>query len=85
MDRVIVVSDKCVGCGVCRHACKNDALKLIPREDFPGYNGKYQYGDIMGRKVQTKKLRKPKKVKRTKIRIDYSICGEDGKIDPRDC
>ncbi|NVM34140.1 MAG: 4Fe-4S dicluster domain-containing protein [Candidatus Lokiarchaeota archaeon] len=39
----------------------------------------------MGSKVQTKKLKKPKKEKRTKIRIDYSICGEDGKIDPRDC
>jgi len=39
----------------------------------------------MGRKVQTQKLKKPIKEKRTRIRIDYSICGEDGKIDPRDC
>ena len=25
------------------------------------------------------------KKKRTKIEIDYSICGEGGKVDPRDC
>ena len=41
MKRVVVITDKCVGCGVCRHACKNDALSLIPREEFPGYDGKY--------------------------------------------
>jgi NAD-dependent dihydropyrimidine dehydrogenase PreA subunit len=41
MNRVIVSHDECVGCGVCRHACNNDALKLIPREEFPGYRGVY--------------------------------------------
>jgi polyferredoxin len=30
-------------------------------------------------------MSKAKKKKRTKINIDYSICGEKGKIDPRDC
>jgi len=30
-------------------------------------------------------MSKAKKKKRTKIRIDYSICGEKGKIDPRNC
>ena len=39
----------------------------------------------MGSKVKTKKLEKPSKKTRTKIRIDYSLCGEDGKMDPRDC
>lgn len=39
----------------------------------------------MGNKVKRNKLNKPAKQKRTKIRIDYLICGEDGKVDPRDC
>jgi ferredoxin len=39
----------------------------------------------MENKLQTTKLKKPKKQKRTKIKIDYSKCGEDGKMDPRDC
>jgi polyferredoxin len=30
-------------------------------------------------------MSKTKKKRRTKINIDYSICGEKGKIDPRDC
>ena len=30
-------------------------------------------------------MSKAKKNKKTKIRIDYSICGEKGKIDPRNC
>ena len=30
-------------------------------------------------------MSKMKKKKRTKIVIDYSKCGENGKIDPRDC
>lgn len=39
----------------------------------------------MGKNVKTKKLKKSKKAKKTKISIDYSICGEDVKIDPREC
>ena len=30
-------------------------------------------------------MSKTKKKKRTKIKIDYSKCGEKGKIDPRNC
>ena len=31
------------------------------------------------------KAKKKKKTKKTKIKIEYSICGENAKIDPRDC
>jgi NAD-dependent dihydropyrimidine dehydrogenase PreA subunit len=41
MDRVIIDYNKCFGCGICRHACKYDALKLIPREEYPGFDGTY--------------------------------------------
>lgn len=41
MNRVIIDYNKCFGCGVCRHVCKHDALKLIPREEFLGFDGKY--------------------------------------------
>ncbi|MEJ2294094.1 MAG: 4Fe-4S binding protein [Candidatus Lokiarchaeota archaeon] len=30
-------------------------------------------------------MSKSKKKKRTKIEIDYSLCGEKGKVDPRNC
>lgn len=30
-------------------------------------------------------MSRAKKKKRIKIKFDYSICGEKGKIDPRDC
>ena len=30
-------------------------------------------------------MSRSKKIKRTKINIDYSKCGENGIIDPRDC
>ena len=39
----------------------------------------------MGSKVKSKKLKKPAKKTKIKIRIDSELCGADGKIDPRDC
>jgi formate hydrogenlyase subunit 6/NADH:ubiquinone oxidoreductase subunit I len=30
-------------------------------------------------------MSKAKKNKKTKIRVDYSVCGDKGKIDPRNC
>jgi len=39
--RVLVDYYKCYGCGVCMHACRRDALRLIPRNDFPSLKGKF--------------------------------------------
>lgn len=41
LKRITIDHEKCFGCGVCRHACKQDALHLIPRDEFPGFEGEY--------------------------------------------
>ncbi|MHA2008130.1 MAG: 4Fe-4S dicluster domain-containing protein [Promethearchaeota archaeon] len=41
INRIIIDYNKCFGCGVCRHACKHDALSLMPRQEFPGFNGHF--------------------------------------------
>jgi ferredoxin len=34
LNRVMIDSEKCFGCGVCRHACDHDAISLQPRENL---------------------------------------------------
>jgi len=41
LKRVFIDHAKCYGCGLCIHACKQDALRLVPRDEFPGLKGKY--------------------------------------------
>jgi NAD-dependent dihydropyrimidine dehydrogenase PreA subunit len=41
LKRVVADLDKCYGCGVCTHACKNEAIYLKPRKDVPGFEDKY--------------------------------------------
>ena len=41
LNRTSINYEKCFGCGVCRHACKNDALYLRPRNEFASFKGKY--------------------------------------------
>jgi len=41
LKRVTIDYEKCFGCGVCRHACTHDALHLIPRDEFPGFENDY--------------------------------------------
>ena len=41
LKRITIDHERCFGCGVCRHACKHEALHLIPRDEFPGFDGEY--------------------------------------------
>ena len=41
LKRITVDHGKCYGCGVCRHACKQKALYLKPRDEFPGFERDY--------------------------------------------
>jgi NAD-dependent dihydropyrimidine dehydrogenase PreA subunit len=41
LKRVLIDVEKCYGCGLCRHECKHDAIKLIPRESHPFMAGKF--------------------------------------------
>ncbi len=34
-EKVYISSEKCFGCGVCRAACAQDAIQLIPRQNIP--------------------------------------------------
>jgi len=36
LSKVFIDPTRCFGCGVCRAACPNDAIKLVPREKVPG-------------------------------------------------
>jgi len=36
LSKVFIDPARCFGCGVCRAACPNDAIKLVPREKVPG-------------------------------------------------
>jgi NAD-dependent dihydropyrimidine dehydrogenase PreA subunit len=34
-EKVYIDPARCYGCGVCRAACPNDAIRLLPRETIP--------------------------------------------------
>jgi NAD-dependent dihydropyrimidine dehydrogenase PreA subunit len=38
---VVIDTDTCFGCGLCRDACEFDAISLIPRDEVPGLKGQY--------------------------------------------
>lgn len=39
LAKVYIDPARCFGCGVCRQACPNDAIKLIPRQESPEAQG----------------------------------------------
>lgn len=41
LKRITVDYKKCFGCGVCRQACAQGALHMIPRDEHPGFDGQY--------------------------------------------
>jgi ferredoxin len=41
LKRITIDYEKCFGCGVCRHACMQNALSLSPRDELEGFSGNY--------------------------------------------
>jgi Pyruvate/2-oxoacid:ferredoxin oxidoreductase delta subunit len=33
MEKVYIDPSRCFGCGVCRAACPNDAIRMLPRQE----------------------------------------------------
>ncbi|MGQ9721087.1 MAG: 4Fe-4S dicluster domain-containing protein [Candidatus Jordarchaeum sp.] len=40
-DRIMILEERCIGCGICAHKCPHDAIKLVRvREEIPEKTGR---------------------------------------------
>ena len=75
--RAAVRVEDCFGCGVCRHACRRARSASSRATACPPWRA----GTDEGGHAQTA----PRLPGRTRIRIDYTLCGGGSGVDPRAC